>query len=138
MPTGFGTIRAKIKAKLTTVSELAFVYDFHRAELEGYPAATFDVSDSSNDFLTNQDNLRTYTFLIVLYQETTIKGLDEATNLLDTLADKVVDTFEQDETLGGVVNWCNPLTGPRVAFETPQGLVITQQLSLKCNIAVQV
>lgn len=138
MATGFTDIRAKIKTLLEGISEIAFVSDFHKAKLEGYPAVTFDVSESSNDFLTNNDNMRMFTFLIVIFNETEIQGLDAATALLDTVADKVVEAFENDFTLTGTVSWCNPVTGPRVPLDTPQGLVVAQQLSLKCNVAVSV
>jgi len=139
MSATFATIRTAIKTILDGISELSFVYTFHQSDIGGYPAVTFDVSDSTNDFLTNAENLRAFTFLIVIYQEVkNIGGLENATTLLDTVADKIIDAFEKDLTLGGVVEWSNPLTGPRQAFDTPQGLVITQQLSLQCNVVALV
>jgi len=138
MPATFSTIRVKIKSELEEITDIANVFDHHRAELDGYPAITFDVSDQENDFLTNAENIRMFSFLIIIYQETTIKTLDQATDLLDNVADQVMDKFESNFSLDGTVVWCNPLVGARQMFETPQGLVVTQQMTLKCNFDVLV
>lgn len=129
-------IRAKVKTTLEGVGDIAFVYDHHRTELEGYPSVTFDISNNANAFLTNRDNLRAIDFQIVIYQETEIKKLDSATDILDTVAQAIINAFEADLTLGGQVHWCDPLIGARNQLETPQGLVVSQQLTLKCNVAV--
>ena len=131
----FTSIRTKVKAKLDTVAELAFVADFHDPNIKGYPAATFDVSDETSAFLTNKENLRTITFQIILYQEIKTLGLAETTGLLDAVADKVILAFEKDFSLGGEVQWCIPLAGPRGQFESPSGAVLFQQLTLQCNFS---
>ena len=128
----FASLRTAVAAKLATVTQLAYVYDHHAANLEGYPACTFDVSDSSNEFLTNKDNLRTITFKLVVYQETKVKGLDLATGILDATVDAIISAFENDFALAGAVDWCEPLNGPRNQLQTPNGIVIAQELSLKC------
>ena len=134
----FATLRAKILSILQGITSLAFVYDFHNSNLEGYPSATFDVSDNSGEFLSNKENLRQITYNIVLYQETKIKGLDTATSLLDTIADEVITAFETNFNLDGEVDWCIPLLGPRGQFQSPLGLVLFQELRLQCRFAVVV
>jgi hypothetical protein len=131
----FSTIRAKIKTALTSITELVFVYDYHEPNLGGYPSVTFDVAENSGAFLTNKENMRTISFDIVIYQEITVKGLDEATNILDTAADKIVTVFESPTygDLQSEVDWCIPLAGPRGTFQSPQGLVLFQRLSLQCR-----
>ena len=133
----FTTLRTKIKSVLDSVTELAFAYDFHRADLEGYPAATFDVASEEGIFLTNKENRRTIAYTIVIYQEVTVAGLDTATNILDAAADAVIAAFEAKVDLDGLVDWCLPLAGPRGQFQTPNGLVAFQQLTLTCNFHIQ-
>jgi hypothetical protein len=137
----FATIRSAINTKLQTVvgtgKPLVAAYDYHEANLPGYPSATFALSDNDGEFLTNRDNLRTYTYQIFIYQEITVAGLDTAEGILDTAADAVIAAFEADQTLGGVVDWCRPMTGSRQTFETPQGLVRVQQLALRCLYEVR-
>ncbi len=129
----FATIRDAIKANLDTIAELEFVSDFHDPNITGYPSATFDVSQADSEFLTNKENIRTLTYEIVLMQEIEVLGLAEAKDLLDNLAIKVIDKFETDFNLGGEVDWCRPLVGPRGQFESPNGQVFFQTLSLECK-----
>lgn len=132
----FSSIRAKIKALLDGITELAFVADFHDPNLAGFPAATFDVSDEEGEFLTNKENLRVITYQIVLYQEIEVAKLDDAKRILDVVADAVIDAFENDFNLGGEVDWCLPLAGPRGQFDAANGKVMFQQLSLQCRFTI--
>lgn len=138
----FATIRTAINSKLATLvgtgKPLAVVYDYHESNISGYPAVTFAVSDYEGDFLTNRDNLRTYTYQLYVYAEITVAGLDTTEGILDGAADAVISAFESDTTLGGVVDWCGAMAGARQTFETPQGLVRVQQLSLRCHSQVAV
>ena len=136
----FASIRTKIKAVLDSITELSVVKDFHESNLDGFPAATFDVSSNEGEFLTNRENLRTIAYTIVIYQEVTVKTPSEAKDILDVVADKVVETFESQTLgnfdLGGEVEWCIPLVGPRGQFQSPNGLVMFQELSLQCKFVV--
>lgn len=129
----FATIRVKIKANLDTIPELGFVADFHDPNITAYPAATFDVALEDSEFLTNKENIRTITYEIVLLQELKVLGLAGAKDLLDDLAIKVIDKFETDFNLGGEVDWCIPLVGPRGQFDSPNGQVFFQTLSIQCK-----
>lgn len=129
----FTTIRAAIKSKLEGISNLVAVFDTHESDLTGYPSATFDVSESASDFEDNRNNLRTITYKIWIYQETYIKGYDAGSNILDATSDAVITALENDFSLGGVVDWCEPTVGPREQVQSPNGLVIRQELILKCK-----
>ena len=131
----FISIGEKIKANLDAIAELSFVGDFHDADITGYPAATFDISDDDSEFLTNKENIRTITYQIVLYQEVENLGLAESKDLLSAVAIKVIDKFESDFNLGGEVDWCIPLGGPRGQFDSPNGQVYFQTLSLQCRFS---
>lgn len=126
-------LRAAIKTKLDGLSTPAFVYDYHEEQLAGYPAVTFDLSDREHDFLTNKENLRAIAFVIVIWQELTIAGQSEATRILDNAVDEIVDAFENDYNLGAIVDWCEPVKGPRGQLPSPAGPVEAQELTLVCN-----
>lgn len=126
----FTSIRSAIKSQLQAVTELAYVYSFHNPNIEGYPACSFDVSDAKNDFLTNTENVRKYSWQIVVYQEITVKGLDLANTILDATTDAVISKLETNMTLGSVVDFSNPVIGNRETIETPSGLVRAQYLTL--------
>ncbi len=129
----FVSIREKVKAILDGISDLSFVADFHDGNVTGFPAATFDISEETSEFLTNKENLRTITFEIVLQQEIKVAGLGNAKRILDQVTLKVIDAFANDFSLDGEVDWCTPLVGPRGQFEGPSGSIFFQQLNLECR-----
>lgn len=139
----FTAVRAALKTKLQTIAAFQNrVDDFHNPDLQGYPACTFDVSDNADDFLTNKDNIRSITFQIVVYQERKQLGLEASTLALDTVVDTVIAALENDFQLanGGQADqqfWCDAITiGRRSQFDTPNGPVLAQELTLKCQYAV--
>jgi len=132
----FTSIRAKIKTLLEGIAEVAFVADFHDPNLKEFPAVTFDVSDEEGEFLTNKENLRTITYTIVVYQEVDVIKLSDATRILDVVADKIINAFENDFNLSGEVDWCMPLAGPRGQFEASPGTVMFQELNLQCRFTI--
>ena len=129
----FISVRDKITAILNGVAKLAFVADFHDPNLTGFPAATFDITEETGEFITNKENLRTITYQIVLYQEIKRRGLDDAQRILDGVAIDVIDAFENDFNLGGEVEFCLPVGGGRGQFESSAGATFFQVLNLQCK-----
>lgn len=68
-------IRDKIKEKLDTLvginKPFVSVASYHTQDNVGYPYATFEPTDFSAVVLDNCDNIRTYNFDVVIYQEVT-------------------------------------------------------------------
>ena len=134
--TGFETIRNAISATLAPLARgagrvLQYTYAHIKENPDGYPCAMFDVSDIENTFLRNKSNRRGYTWnLYVLVLIPKDKEIESATYRLDKTCDAIVETIENDITLGGVVDWCIPLTGAREQVETPQGYALMQTLNL--------
>jgi hypothetical protein len=134
MANGFTTIREAIYTVLQTVTRAQEVYNYYPTQPAGYPCIMFDVSESENSFLTNEQNKRTLTWTI--YVMVTVNRLHAGTMVqtagaaLDDICDEVVDVLEADGSLGGVVDWSLPLTGGRDEVETPQGMALVQTLVL--------
>lgn len=110
----FNTIRSYILTRLTTLTgvgqPLAFVDDKHHTDFTGYPAATFEPIRLENEFFTNTDNKRVYAFSILVHQEMDITGRDNAVRILDTCVDTIKSLFDTDYTLGGNVDYSDPIT----------------------------
>lgn len=97
------TLRTSIKTKLQSITEFAFVYDYHKVGVDGYPCATFEPSRIGNIEYDSCNNKMSYTFDIVIQQE--ISSLTKRGDWMDILVgavDKVVEKFNQDQTLGGL------------------------------------
>lgn len=106
----FNSIRTAIKTKLDAVTHLSFVDDKHHTDMTGYPAATFEPVRLENDFYTSSDNKRVYVFTILVHQEIDTIGRDEAVRILDAAVDAVKTAFDGDYTLGGAVDYLDPIT----------------------------
>lgn len=131
----FNTIRTSIKTILDTLTgsgqPIVAVFSYHESNLTGFPAITFDISDVTNDFLTNSENVRRYSWKIYIYQQINdVVTLAEAVRILDATSDAVVNKIEQDLTLSGVVDYCRPVVGPRNFAQSTTGEAMIQELTL--------
>jgi hypothetical protein len=106
----FTSLRTAIMTKLGTITQLAFVDDKHHTDITGYPAATFEPVKLENEFYTSSDNKRLYQFTILVHQEMDTIGRDEAIRILDATVDAIKSAFDTDYTLGGVVDYMDPIT----------------------------
>lgn len=137
---GLATLRAKIKAKLdahTGVGHpLVIVYTSHETQLAGYPCATFDLSESDEDFETTSENMEklTYEIFIHVLVEQTNTGMSTATDLIDSTLDAIMADFRADYTLGGTVAFCKPVSTISGQYEEAAGLVKFGKMKLECHL----
>lgn len=106
----FNSFRTAISTKLNTITQLAFVDDKHHTDITGYPAATFEPVRLDNEFYTSSDNKRKYQFTVIVHQEINTIGRDEAIRILDATVDAIKSAFDTDYTLGGAVDYIDPIT----------------------------
>jgi len=133
-------IRAGLKgviSNLVTSSTVSVVYDYYEPNVSGYPAVMFDITDNSDSFLTNQENLIKITFTAYILVEIYQDGLSDAKTLLDGVTDDLIAELRKlsNMTLGGTVDWVSPAIGPRSQIETPRGMAFSQQLNIVTNLA---
>jgi hypothetical protein len=135
---GFDTLSAAIKAKLQTITELQVVFDYHTSNLTGFPCVTFEPSSNENVFYTNTDNLRSYVFDIIVYQEFNTISRETAIGILRQTVDAVIASFDADYNLSGACDFCMPI--PSSFGEVPEagGNVLFAQMSLVCKAEVTV
>ncbi len=138
----FTAIRTKIKAKLDaqkgTGKPLVDVFQENRIGFSGYPSATFEPSDMESDFETNKQNLRKYVFRIYLHQEIEKVGNDGAIGILCSLLDMIIQDFEADFSLGGVVVYCNPVPVNWGLYDEGAGKVKYAEIKLECYVSADV
>lgn len=134
----FTTMRPEVKTKLDGITELATVYDYHAFNFSGFPAATFEPSGHEADFITVDDNVRTYGFEVIIWQEIEKVGRDEAVRILAAAVDAVVTAFDGDYNLNGTADFC--LAVPSVWGEatTGEGATLFATLNLQCRKEITV
>lgn len=130
-------VRAQIKSLLQTVSELAFVYDYSNPDIQGFPAAIFDVSNENSEMMDDSNNLRTMTWTIWIIQEISVAGEQTAKTSLDAAVKAVVNVLEKktNDTLSNTVDWIMPATGRRTHVPTPSGAAFMQEIILNAKVA---
>ena len=131
------TIRAKIKALIATVTEVAFVYDQFELSPEGYPAVIFDISKNENGMLTDSENIRKITFTLYILCEIGVKGRAGARDLLDTVTQNLITVLEDKDnmSLTGSVDWIMPVLGPRDELSIGSGTAFSQKLDLDVMVS---
>lgn len=102
----YSTIKAAIAAKMATITEIRNVYNYRIGTPAGFPFATISRFAVDNIWATNKTNDRKWTFTIRVYQEMDKegKGASGADTIIDAIADKIFGAFDDDWTLGGVVD----------------------------------
>jgi len=136
------TLNSKIQTTLDSVNELAIIYDrpLERTEqISGFPAAVYYYQSFTNDFETNQENLKEYIYTIVLIQEVRQKGMEAAHGtVMAGLIDAVVDQFDADWDQGASAEghriWWRLTGGDINVFEEHAGLLISAELSLSIKL----
>lgn len=105
----FNTIKAQVVNKIKTFTTYfgaaginVFNYDPNIDEITADPFCTVITSGNENDFATNFENKRMYSFTVRIFVDRA-RGNDAAETLMTTIVDALVDAFDQDYTLGGVV-----------------------------------
>jgi hypothetical protein len=133
---GFEIIQAKIKEKFDANKGdgkvLVEVYEEHRTEFEGYPSVTFEPSDLQSDFFTTNANKRQYTYKAFVHQEIGNLGRAKAIKRVQKAVDVLVEEFERDYSLGGIVDWCLPMPMQFGFYDEGSGMVCYAELKIIC------
>lgn len=134
----FVALSTAIKTKLEAVTALKKVYDYHTSNLDGFPAASFEPSSHENAFYTNDDNLRSYVFDIIIYQEFNTVTRSVAIGYLKAAVDAVITAFDADYNLSGACDFCMPIPSNFGEITDAGGNVLYAQMSLVCKKEVLV
>ena len=105
----FNELINSIQSILEDVSELAYIYNYPIADVEGYPSAIFYPVGLENSYLTSTENAKIYKFKIWIVTEMQIKDKQTAFNtILSTAVDAVIAQFDADwsiSTIEGHRTW---------------------------------
>lgn len=88
-------------------------------DIPAYPCAIVTGPSIEGDPFTNRDNIRTHTFAVVIIAKMEAITADDT---VETLAEAILDKFDNDATLGGYAN-----AGLEPASTTPEPITIRTQ-----------
>lgn len=145
-----------IAEKLEEITDIQSVYDHPWGQFEGYPAVTVFPSGNSSDYETTAENLRSYVFLVHLFIDVNAIQKDangniitgkaqvkEAYRLIRVLVDKIIDKFDQDETMSGIElptgkTMINVVPSPSAIELFEQENILVAEMRLECRIVFDV
>lgn len=136
------TLISNINTVLSGVSNIAVVYPRPLAENEhptGYPAAVFFPDSWNNEFLTTNQNLRGYNFVVYVIAEANVKSVGDATTILANTVDAVMDAFDSAWDGGNIDNhrvWQRISQGQWEYSISEAGVTIIAPINLLINVAV--
>lgn len=142
MPVGFDSLHQAVVAKLNTLvgsgQVLKVVYAYHETAPAGFPAASCEPSGNANLMYTTGDNLRSYAFDIILYQEFSTITREAAVAILRAAVDAVIEAFDADYNLSGACDYANALPSEWGFMEGANGSTLWASLALVCNYEADV
>lgn len=99
-------IKYQIIRRLSAVSSINKVYDFEKTNPAGFPAAFVTFAGTDNEFFTNAENKRIYTYRILLLAQigqdrTNADQVEEAEHTMQDVLGDVLDSMDSDITLDG-------------------------------------
>lgn len=133
-------IKLKIKAMLdalVTDETLRFVLidDMRKSaaldtDIPKFPAAILSSPSTDSGYSTNRENMRTYTFTVVIIQ----KGENiESSEDIEELSEAVLDAFDNDPTLGGLADG-----GMEPSSSTPEAMTTQDKSFIVFSITLKV
>lgn len=129
-------ISTSIVAKLQGVSGIVAVYAYEpdKPTNGGYPFATVTPQAFSGEFGDTIRNLRTYTYVVRVYQERTETafGNEKAERLAREMVDEILTAFDADTTLSGRVKWVKPARGSLDYADREIGDTRIIEIELEC------
>lgn len=100
----YANIKDAIKDKLETITEIKETYGYEKGQFDDYPSATVGGFKLDEEWSDTAANIRKWSFRVRIYQEMEKegKGPEEAETIIDEIADKIIDTFDNDRYLSAV------------------------------------
>lgn len=140
----YQTLRPLILTKLETLvgsgQPLQCAYRVHTERVTGYPAATVEPASGRNEFYTNFENLREFSFDIIVWHEMTRAGRDDAIDNLCKAVDAIMVAFEGDNTLTGLggFHYTRPVSSFWGEVPAQAGPIKFCRLTITCGVEIAV
>src|SRR5690349_20600860 len=108
---GYVPVKNALVAVLQGVSSLKVVYGKEEKVLGQFPAACVSASGHENAFHDLAANDKTYHHYVRIYFRTDEANDPDYEDVLESVADDVIDTLEHNVTLNDVCDWALPTAG---------------------------
>lgn len=138
----FITLKAQLKSKLQSISQIQEVKDYPQEDFGGFPAAVVRTNGNTSEYETNTENDEIYSFTIFLLQniDGTVFSPVKSRLIIEELCDIVRDSIDSDEFLSGLSLPSDRVilgVRPTVSniFETDNGKFVTAEINLSIRVS---
>lgn len=138
----FITLKAQLKSKLQSISQIQEVKDYPQEDFGGFPAAVVRTNGNTSEYETNAENDEIYSFTIFLLQniDGTVFSPVKSRLIIEELCDIVRDSIDSDEFLSGLSLPSDRVilgVRPTVSniFETDNGKFVTAEINLSIRVS---
>lgn len=139
----FVSIHNAIKSKLESLMPVTLkeVYGEKINPLEHefakFPVAELIESRNESDYLSTKENMRVYAYEIYVYQGIEeAGGVSQAYDNLRSVVDTILNTFDNDQDLGGVVDWVEPSFAGFADFSKRNKTIAVAIITIKCHKSI--
>jgi len=123
--------------KVGAVSVFGQVTDYAAGDFTNYPAVVVRPSGGTGEYIDTARNERTFAFTVDLFQEQSEVGKtkEEASDILESVVDKLLIAFDQDKTLGNEVQTVE-VVEMRFDFDNRKGTYNFASFDINCVVVV--
>lgn len=132
------TIIQAIYDKLNAIDGIEEVFKYNKGHFTKYPVAVILGSENTKERESTASIMKNYKFKVQILQEVNEKarGQEAGEEILVNLSDVIDTAFDNDDTLGGVVDDVN--IGSVFIYEDRELLMRVLELSIECRQLVQI
>lgn len=134
----YSVIIGKIQTTLNSIAKVKEVFLYPAQNLTQFPSVIVLPNSIDNNFETNQDNFKTYTFKLFAVVNANQKNLSDIySTVMPNLLDAILQQFDNDwdtDAIDGHRSWMRIETGVWTVSEEKQNLQVTAELDLSIKV----
>lgn len=144
----WAVIRPQIVTLLKTLTTLEEVASVPKIRFDGYPSAHVVPSDNTNDYETTGDNERQYSWIVRVFAETKIQGIQKAYESLEEVVDSIIDLFDNEDQKGSnrtvavglpvAYTFINIFAAPNKWLDFSDEEIVMAEITVRIRISVDI
>lgn len=137
------TLHTNLVSLISSITSLQQVSAYPTFDFNGYPACFVAESNNENDYESTQDNLRTYSWNVWVFQSLDVFSLSDAYSNMRVVTDAITDVIDEQESPNSDRELASGLAAGKTlvrVFATPSEFVYDEKeklLAARINVRCQ-
>jgi hypothetical protein len=137
----YPTLISNIETILQESPKVKDIKKYPATDITAYPTAIFFPTEVTNDYATNQENFKVYTFKLYLVAGAKQTNLETLFNdVMPDVVDDVISKFDENwsDTVDGHRSWLTVESGTWTVSEQTHGIEVTAELTLRIRLLTDI